>query len=165
MSDFTEFFLNRAASVRPLDLLEISHPNFSRPYYIVRNARYGVTVVLETSVEQFFEFYPLQIKGIAANQNLDQVLEVQLGDLGDLLQVEIDNIAAANGFLTKPVCKYRRYRSDDLSAPIEGPIVFEIPNVTFNSQGSAFQAQAPQVNNNKTGEIYTYDRFPMLRGM
>jgi hypothetical protein len=27
-----------------------------------------------------------------------------------------------------------------------------------------FEAKAPSLNVNKTGELYTFDRFPMLKG-
>jgi hypothetical protein len=161
---YSDFFLNSAANVKQLDLLEISHPNFTQTYRIVRNAANGVTVTLEDSSVHFFQYYPLQIKGIAANQTLDQVLQVQLGDLGTVLPRELDAVAAAGTFGTKPIVKYRTYRSDDLNAPMYGPIILEIINMPFNSEGASFEASAPSVNMNKTGEIYTLDRFPMLRG-
>lgn len=164
MSTYTAFFLNSQASIKQLDLLEISHPNFTQTYRIVRNSANGVTVTLEDASVRFFQYYPLQIKGIAANQTLDQVLQVQLGDLGTLLPKELDAIAAAGTFGTKPIVKYRTYRSDDLTAPMYGPVVLEITNIPFNADGASFEASAPSVNMNKTGEIYTLDRFPMLRG-
>jgi hypothetical protein len=164
MSNYTEFFLNSSASVKAYDLLQISHPSFSQIYYLVRNCRNGVTVALETEASQFFKYYPLQMKGLGADNNLDQILRVQLGDLEDILPTELDAVNAANGFLTKPVVVYRVYRSDDLSAPLYGPITLEILNLAFTRDGCAFEAKAPGVNNNKTGEVYSFDRFPMLRG-
>ena len=131
MSDYTEFFLNSSAAVKGYDLLQISHPNFSQVYYLVRNCRNGVTVTLETSASQAFQYYPLQMKGLGANNNLDQILSIQLGDLGDTLPTELDAVAAADGFLTKPVVVYRVYRSDDLSVPLYGPINLEIVNIAF----------------------------------
>lgn len=164
MSNYTEFFLKTSITVKQLDLLEISHPNFTQTYYIVRNSPNGVTVTLENSTTQFFQYYPLQIKGLAVNDTLDQVLEVQLGDLGTVLPKELSAIAAADGFQTKPTVIYRTYRSDDLAAPLIGPVNLEIINITFTIEGAAFKATAPTINNNKTGEIYTFERFPMLRG-
>lgn len=164
MSDYTEFFLKSAAKVKLLDLLEISHPDFTQTYYIVRNAAAGVTVTLETDASQTFAYYPVGLKGIALNQTLDQALEVQLGDLGEVLPQELDAIATAGTFSTKPLCIYRGYRSDDLTAPLNGPIKLEIANIAFNSSGCSFTATAPTANANKTGEQYTLDRFPMLKG-
>ena len=164
MSDYTEFFLNAGSNVVELELLEISHPNFSQTYRIVRNAVAGVTVTLEDSSSATFEYYPLQITPMGSGDDLDQALKIQLGDLGTLLPQELDAVSAAGGFGTKPVLKYRTYRSDDLTAPLYGPITLEISNLTFKREGAAFEAHAPRLNSTATGEIYSTTRFPMLRG-
>lgn len=165
MSNYTAFFLNSSASVRQLELLAISHPNFSQTYFIVRNKSDGVTVVLEDgSTHQAFIYYPLSIKGLSVNETLDQVIQIQLGDLGTVLPMEIDNIANAGGFSVKPTVVYRTYRSDDLTAPLYGPVILNVTNVVFSEEGCAFEATAPTANASSTGEIYTIERFPMLAG-
>lgn len=164
MSEYSEFFLNAGANVAELELLEISHPNFTQTYYIVRNATEGVTVTLEDATVQAFEYYPLQITPAGAGDDLDQVLQIQLGDLGAILSQELDSISAGESFGTKPTLKYRTYRSDDLSAPLYGPITLEISRLTFKKEGAAFEAHAPRLNSTATGELYTTTRFPMLRG-
>jgi hypothetical protein len=164
MSEYSEFFLNSGSNVAELELLEISHPSFSQTFYIVRNAVAGVTVTLEDASSQEFVYYPLQIQAIGSGDDLDQVLRIQLGDLGDLLPRELDAVSAAGTFGTKPTLIYRTYRSDDLSAPLYGPITLEISNLTFKREGAAFEAHAPRLNKTATGELYTTTRFPMLRG-
>lgn len=165
MSSYTEFFLNSISSIVQLELIEISHPNFSQTYYIVRNAVEGVTVTLEDGVTtQFFQYYPLRITNIESRDNLDSGLKIQLGDLGELLPSEFDLVRSNNGFGTKPTLKYRVYRSDDLSSPMFGPITLEIINFIFNKEGASFEATAPSVNINKTGERYRITNFPMLKG-
>jgi hypothetical protein len=164
MSDYSEFFLNSGSNIAELELLEISHPNFSKTYFIVRNATNGITVTLETSVVQAFEYYPLQITPAGSGDDLDQVLKIQLGDLGSILPQELDAVSVAGTFGTKPVLKYRTYRSDDLSAPLYGPITMEISSLTFKREGAAFEAHAPRLNSTATGELYSTSRFPMLRG-
>jgi len=163
MSDYSEFFLNTGSNVAELELLEISHPNFTQTYYIVRNAVNGVTVTLEDSSSREFSYYPLRVTPMSAGDDLDQVLKIQLGDLGEVLPQELDAVFAADGFATKPTLKYRTYRSDDLSAPLYGPITLEITNLAFNRDGVAFEAHAPRLNSTATGEVYTTNRFPMLR--
>lgn len=164
MSDYSEFFLNSGSEVVHLELLEISHPNFSQVYRIVRNAMDGVTVTHEDASSNDYIYYPCKITPVSASDDMDQVLQVQLGDLGELLPNELDLVAAANGFDTKPLMIYRVYRSDDLSAPLYGPLKFEIINLPFKKQGVAFEARAPRLNQTATGEVYAFDRFPMLRG-
>ena len=62
MSAYSEFFLNSKSSVVQLELVEISHPNFTKVYRVVRNAVQGVTVKLETGANATFEYYPLRIE-------------------------------------------------------------------------------------------------------
>lgn len=164
MSKYSEFFLNSAASVVKLETLEISHPNFTRVYRIVRNAVAGITARIETGEEVDFEYLPMRITSTGASDDLDNGVRVDLGDLGEILPVELDRVAASSGFSVKPVVKYREYRSDDLINVLNGPVVLEVRTFSFKREGSSFEAKAPSLNINKTGELYTFDRFPMLRG-
>lgn len=165
MSDYTEFFLNSPSSIVQLELLELSHPDWSQVYRIVRNAAEGVTVTLETAEEAAFIYYPTKIENKGVRDDLDQAFQITLGDLGEVLPLEFDNVANGTaGFSVKPSCKYRTYRSDDLSAPLFGPLLLEVDTFAFNSEGATFTARAPSLNINKTGELYLLERFPMLRG-
>lgn len=164
MPNYSEFFLNSKSSVVQLELLEISHSVFSKTYYIVRNATQGVTVTLEDSSTQFFEYYPLRITPLGSKGDLDQVISIDLGDLGEIVPTELDNVKFSNKFDEKPTVKYRTYRSDDLTAPLLGPFTLEISNFAFNDEGCSFEAKAPSLNINATGEFYKVARFPMLRG-
>lgn len=164
MPDYAAFFLNSTSDIVELDLLEISHPSFTQTYYIVRNDTEGVTVTLEDTTEQEFTYYPLRITPTSASDDLDQVLRIDLGDLGEIIPTELDAVAADEGFGTKPTVKYRTYRSDDLSGPMYGPITLEVVTLNFTKEGCSFEAKAPQLNTNKTGELYNLTRFPMLKG-
>jgi hypothetical protein len=130
----------------------------------VRNNVAGLTATLETGVTQTFEYYPLKISDTGVRDNLDQKISITLGDLGELIPTELDLVEAANTFDVNPVCTYRTYRSDDLSAPLFGPVVLQIVTLAMTREGAAFDAQAPSMNINKTGEVYSMDRFPSLRG-
>jgi hypothetical protein len=164
MSKYSEYFLNSKSSIIQLELIEISHSAFTKIYRIVRNATAGVTVTLEDNTIESFDYYPLSITPIAANDDLDQSLKISLGDLGEVLPKELDAVSSANGFLEKPIVKYRIYRSDDLENVLVGPLILEVKTFSFNREGSTFEAKAPSVNINKTGELYKINRFPMLRG-
>lgn len=164
MSDIADFFLNSLKSEVQIELLEIAHPQFSRTYYLCRNYRKGVTVTLENSTERHFEYRPCKITKSANTDNLDAGLQISLGDLGTVIPAEIDRVEAVDGFNVMPTCKYRVYRSTDLTAPYIGPFYFEIKNVSNNRTGATLEAKAPGLNFSKTGELYTIDRFPMLRG-
>lgn len=162
---YAGYFLNSRSSVVQLETLEISHPNFSQVYRIVRNATAGLTATIETGGTAFFEYYPVKIVPHYARDDLDHSISITFGDLGEILPKEMDLVMKAPGGLaTKPTVKYRVYRSDDLSAPLYGPLRLEVEAFTFDKEGSTFDAKAPSINVTRTGEVYSMSRFPALRG-
>ncbi len=107
----------------------------------------------------------LKANDIASEDDLIQSLAITLGDVGEIIAAEIGNVWAANGMNIRPTLTYRAYRSDDVSAPIEGSErVLEIASVTTSKEGATFDARAPEMNASRTGELYTVERFPMLAG-
>lgn len=165
MTALSDFFFNSRPSVVYLELLEIKHPNFGADYRLVRNAVNGVFVTHEDSLSWTYDFMPMQIKPLGASTDLDQVIEITLGDVGQVISKEIKNVMTANGMLTKPTAAYRVYRSDDLDAPLFGPVRLRIDGVSLTKEGAKFQAKAASYNIVRTGEIYRTDRFPMLESV
>lgn len=164
-TDLYEYFLDTTAEVGLLDLIEITHSAFSQDYRIVRNVRDGITVDLsEDRLAVDFQFVPSAITRPDARDDAAASVKVTLGDVGETIATEISNVASANAFLIKPTLTYWGFRSDHLSEPLIGPVVLEIPDIDFGKQGAAFTAQAKQLNQRSTGEIYTVEAFPMLRG-
>jgi len=161
---YAEFYLGSRRAVVQLDCFEISHPSFSQVYYIVRNACNGVTVLHEDLVSHDYVYYPLKLQRTGAADDLDSTIQITLGDLGELVSNEIDRVRAANTFSTRPTVKFRQYRSDNLEAPMWGPFIFEAPSFQMSRDGTVFTAQAPQLNVLTTGQTYSMDRFPMMRG-
>lgn len=163
-SSALEYFLNSSRRVTELELIEFSHPSFTQTYRRVRNHRDGVTVTLETEVEADFAWYPMQITALSDQANLDTGVRIDFGDLGEILPLELDAVYADDAMDVKPTVIYRSYRSDDLSAPLVGPLRLEATTFSFTREGASFEATAPYVNLNKTGETYNLTRFYMLRG-
>jgi hypothetical protein len=164
MSDYSEFFLRSSSRVAQLELLEFYHPNFTKRYYIVRNAPLGVTVRHEDGVYRTYRYYPCKIEQNSSSDDLDAGYKISWGDLGEILPDETDRVRAANGLLTKPRVTYRSYRSDNLESVMYGPILLDASAFSFNLEGATFEANAPQLNINSTGEIYDLVRFDALRG-
>jgi len=165
MSAYTEFFLNSKASIVQLDCLEISHPDFTQTWYLVRNATGGVTVTHEDSSSHAYVFCPMKTELTGPRDDLDNILRVTLGDLGEIIPTELDAIRTADSFEIMPTVKYRTYRSDVLTAPLFGPIILEVRKFNMNQDGAQFDAKAPTLNTNKTGERFTIARFPALSGL
>lgn len=164
MSEYSEFFLNSKSRIVQLECLEIYHPNFSKRYYIVRNAVFGVTVTHEDGTPHVYEYYPCKLEQNTTEDDLDAGYKITWGELGEIVPNEMDLVRAANGFLTKPTVIYRSYRSDNLTTVMFGPILLEVGSFTFTLEGSAFEANAPQMNLNSVGEVYDLVRFDALRG-
>lgn len=164
MTDYAEFFLNTTADIIMFETITLSHPDLSQTYRLVRNKMDGLTATLETSSTVTFDYAPLSISRGEVMQNIDQSIDVTFGDLGEILPQELDLIAEENGFSTKPVLTYRVYRSDDLSVPLE-VITLDVESISFDVDGALISAKSKSLNINSTGEIYTIDRFPMLRGL
>lgn len=164
MSVYSEYFLRSKSTVVQLELLEISHPAFSKVYRVVRNATNGITVRLEDGSLQAFQYYPLAIENGGIRDDLDQTITVSLGDLGEIIPQEIDRLTDADDFATRPTVLYRVYRSDDLEHLLFPTIKLEIYSFAFDRENSTFEAKAPSLNFSATGELYKLDRFPMLRG-
>lgn len=164
MPDYAAFLLNSPARVKQLDLIEISHPNFTQTYRLVRNKVGGVTVTID-AVSRVFSYYPLRITNLGAHSDLEYGIKLDLGDLGAISSVELDAVIAANGLQTKPTVRYWAFRSDDLSAPMVGPITLQVTDIPISAEGMSFEAAAPTLDMNRTGEMYLLSRFPMLAGL
>lgn len=165
MSAYSEFFFNTPRSVAQLQLLEISHPSFSQTYYVVRNARLGLTgVVHEDTTVHNYVYVPMRINQSDSRDDLDTGINVQFGDLGETLPNELDRVFNDSSYDTAPTVKYRVYRSDDLTQPLYGPLTLQIRSISQDENGASFEAKAPRLNFNRTGKIYTIADFPMLRG-
>lgn len=163
MPDYEEFFLNSEIDIIQYECIEVSHPNFSKVYRIVRNKIDGLTATLETAASATFEYYPLKITPSETSDNLDFSIKVEFGDLGENIPQEIENVVNAGSFLTKPVFIYRSYRSDDLTAPMTGPFELEIVELNIDKNGCSFEAKAKNTNLNGTGVKYSVGKFPSLR--
>ncbi len=164
MSTYTNFFLSGSRASVQLDLIEIYHPNFSKVFRHVRNARKGVTVTLEDSSTGVFTYMPMSVKAKTSKDDLDNAITISFGDLGEVIPKELDRVRNAGGFKIMPTVTYRVYDSANLASPLYGPVRFVIKTFSFKREGATFEAKAPGLNNSATGILYRLDAFPMLRG-
>jgi len=161
MTTYAQFMLSSSSSVTLYQTIEISHTAFSKVYRIVRNNPLGISVTLETGNKARFDYVPMEIRHGGARGDLDYSIQVQFGDLGTDIPKEIDLMRAADGMNERPTLRYREYTSDDLLAPIRGPIDLELATIDINHEGASFEATARHLNISATGELYRLSRFPM----
>lgn len=164
-AEYAAYFLDGNISEFRQELVEISHPNFSKVYRLVATDPAGITVDLGGSEGlTAFEYFPLKITREADRNSLDQSIRIDLGDLGTVWPQEIDAVNEADNFETKPLVRYWTYRSDDLTKPLFGPLHLEVPDFSYTESGVSFTAKAPSLNVLGTGEQYIVSRFSPLRG-
>lgn len=165
MSTYSRFFLSGRSDEAELETFTIYHPDFSKVYRIVTNATQGIIAVTEEGDPHAYEHYPAKITPLSIGSHLDQAISITFGDLGEIIPLELDRVAAANGFQTLPTLHYRTWKSTDLTVPLYAAIELEVTAFSFDANGATFQASAPRLNTLATGQIYTYKMFPALRGL
>ena len=157
--DNINFFLNAPAALVQLELLELSHSAFSKTYRIVSNASEGVEFQAHA-----YTYYPCQIKPAFDFDNLEFKLDVQLGDLGEIIPKELQNIQISETQSEPVNVNYFILRSDNLITPMQSFLNLEAAVFTFTAEGSSFTAQAHGLNTYQTGETYNLKDYPYLKG-
>jgi hypothetical protein len=161
----SEFFFNSRPSIIYLEGLEIIHANFSQTYRLIRNSAKTLSLTHEGAVGPFdYVFAPIAIKPLGSNTDLDQEIEVTLGDVGQIIAAELKRVSDANQMMVKPIVKYRVWRSDDLTDPLLFATL-QIDAVSLTQETAAFKARSAAYNLVRTGEVYRIDRFPMLESV
>jgi len=145
-----------------IETIEISHPLFSKVYYLTREPA-GIIATLEDMQVVNFVGTNIDIKLNSTKSDLDQNFSFTMPDLNNELDDELDRIPLDDS--DKIVIKYRVYINTDLSGPAQGPVLLEALSVSQEKGIFTISAGAPQLNWNKTGIIYDYDTFPMLRAL
>lgn len=162
MSDLAAFYLGTRRKVKKYECFKISHPNFTQDYFIVMNKVGGLTATIDGS-PQAFQYYPFRKSDQSQRANLDYGMQIDMGDLGNIIPQELAAVDAADGWGTKPTLTYWAFSSEDLTTPLLGPITLEIPSFPMTREGTSFIAQAPDMTVNRTGELFLASRFPGLR--
>lgn len=163
--NYVDFFFGASQSSAELQTLEISQPSFSQVWRLQCHYREGFWARLETGEQVFFQYVPMRLRPLEERANLDFGLTVTLGDLGEILPEEIQRARAAGTLRTNPpTVKYRAYRTDNVEAPMFGPVTLQARQIVRGEEGAKFNATAPEANANKTGILYRSDVYPMLQG-
>ncbi|MBO1529658.1 DUF1833 family protein [Psychrobacter sp. F1192] len=170
MDDIKDLHLDSSPSIALLETLEVSHSLWSEPIRIVTNHADGVDAMLETGEVVSFEFAPLIINKGMTSDDLDQNLNITLGDLGEIVPPLIKQIrdAASDEF---PQVTYRAYAFNTASMtfakdkPIDIIKGLNIEQMSRDHQATTFDAKTSDKNTVKTGRPYSLDEYPDLKGL
>lgn len=162
ITDYDFYLVGNPQSVR-LQLIEITHPAFSQVYRFVRNHALGVTVT-QDGEQVFYQYMPIQLQKSKASSDLDQSINITIGDVSEIIPDEIDRVRQSNLFSTvKPIVNYREYYADDLTRPCLEDVLLEVTDYSLQREGTVFKAEARDISNTKTGLVYNLDTHPLLR--
>lgn len=170
VDDIKDFHLDSVSSVVLLETLEISHSLWPVPIRIVTNHPDGVAVTLENGQQAFFEFIPLMIQRGNTSDDLDQTLNITVGDLGEIVPPLIQKIRDASSD-EKPQVIYRSFAFDAASmvltkqTPIEIIRGLSVAKMNQDYQATTFEAATSGKNSVKTGRTYNFKEYPDLRGL
>jgi len=156
--DYRKFLASAPTNQREYRTIELSHPDFSAPLYLVQDQ---VNRVLGG---QAYEALPMDITEPAEQEDADQVLTVALGAVSNEVQDIVSEITAA-GYFTPVSVIYRKFYSADISTPVL-TLSLSIGTLNFNSYSEvSFTAEDTDFINKSSGEIYTTQRFPTMTGI
>jgi len=170
MSEAYKKFLAAApAAQRVYRTLEIYHPDSSAPRryisdYVDKSLTLESAAPRNAGESVLFTAISMEIVEPNENQDGEAVLNVDLGAVGNEVQDALDEITPSGKF--KPIeCIYRKYYSGDILIPV---IVLNLSISKLKFEGYkavGFIAEDIDLSNKASGEIYTLERFPMLKGV
>lgn len=170
VDDIKDFHLDSATSVVLLETLEISHSLWPDPIRLVTNHPDGISVTLENGQSATFDFIPLMIQRGNTSDDLDQTLNITVGDLGEVVPPLIQKIRVASSD-EKPQVIYRSFAFDAASMVLTKPTPIEIirglyvAKMNQDHQATTFESATSGKNSVKTGRTYNFEEYPDLRGL
>lgn len=154
-----DFYLKATSGVARIDAIELSHPDFPTIYLQNYDDEQDLPLVFNDAA-QLHKYAQFDVGRGNSAPDLEQSFTINLLEEVDEINVLIDSAS----HLQPITFKWRWYRSDDYSAPIETIESLTIANISFNGNGFSFTASAEPLNSVATGKIYTLEDYPMLKG-
>lgn len=157
------YWLKGSSKQIRIECVEITHPSFSKHYRFTRNAMNGVRAKDEQGVWRDYEYLPLSITASRAASDLEQGFTIAIGDVGEIMSLEIDRLRNGQYPHIRPTVNYRAYLSDDLTKPSFNVLGLEVTDNQPNKRGSVFVCKARELNKTSTGIVYTLKDYPELK--
>lgn len=142
------------------ETLELSHPLFSKTYYIT-NAANSFTAFLETGVAVDFITLPFAAKQPSSNSGGQQDMALVIDNVDREIIEELERASADPS--TRIAVTYRAYASTNLGAPGSNPIALAISEVSAGlATVEATAGRADVLNKKFPAVLYTIAQFPGL---
>lgn len=159
---YENYLLNNPDGERHIEVVTISHSKLSKTYHLTPTPE-PVLVTLETGESIVPEPVNLTVEKSSSKDDLDEKFNFNFDDIDGRINDEADRIPLDDD--ESVIVTYRGFMASDTSAPAEGPFKLNGVSMTKSTSGTlTIAAQSPSLVVNRTGELYTYERFPTLRG-
>ena len=165
--EYKKFVNSMPEAQREYRTIELSHPDFSGVLRFVKDF-INVDLTLEStaprdaSTPQTFTAISMDLNEPGENGQVEQVLTVTLGAVGNEVNTELANITESGALIPVELI-YRKYYSGDLSTPVL-VLSLSVAAVSFKGYDNvAFTGEDVDFAIKRAGELYTIERFPGLR--
>jgi len=157
-----EFLASAPQTKYMIEVVSIAHSALTQTYHLWKEQSEGA-VIDEDINTLIVQPTNLNVALAGSPDNLDQkfTISIDTTDAENVLRKELDRIALDT--TEKIILTYRVYLSDDLTEP-QAVQRLQVESITYTRGVASLSAIAPKLNVTRTGELYTFSRFPMLRG-
>lgn len=154
-----DFYLKATSGIARIDAIELSHPDFPTIYLQNYDDEQDLPLVFD-GLEHSHTYAQFEVGRGNSAPDLEQSFTINLYEEVDKINEILDTASHQN-----PITfRWRWYRSDDYSAPIETVESLVISNISFNQDGFTLSASAEPLNSVATGKMFNLEDYPMLRG-
>ena len=163
MANQNNFFLTDTSAVRKVDTIELNHPDWTVPFYFQNEwIDEDMIATNEDSVAVTYQYQLFEVDRGNVMADLDQGVSITFADYID----ELKNAINSADHMKAITLKHRMFRDDDLSSPLDFIQTLQVLKVNNDSNGVVtFEASAEQLNSVKTGDVYTLNKYPLLKGV
>lgn len=167
--EYKKFVNSMPEAQREYRTIELYHPDFSSLLRFVKDFQ-DISLTLEPtaprnpSASVLFTAISMQINEPGENGQIEQVLGVDLGAVGNQVNEQLDQITES-GALTPVELIYRKFYSGDLTSPVL-VLNLSIADISFKGYSSVgFTGEDVDFAIKRAGEIFTVERFPGLKDL
>ena len=152
--DYKVLLASRPENDTYYELVTITHSLLSKTY------RFAINTQDVISGGLVYEKANIKLGRAITSNDLNQSMTFTIGDVDNVLDSELDNIPLESN--ESPVVNYKIVLSTDLDNPVED-ISFDVESVPQKKGVFTMKTGVTDLNKLQTGELYTYNQFPMLR--
>lgn len=167
LDEYKKFVNSAPEAQREYRTIELYHPDFSQVLRFVKdfvdiNLTLESTAPRNASTSVTFTALNMELNEPGENGQIEQVLSVNLGAIGNEVNDQLDQITES-GSLTPVELIYRKYYSGDLTTPVL-VLSLAVADVSFSGYSDvSFTGEDVDFAIKRAGELYTIERFPGLR--